>query len=534
MSFPPKWLAPLAPKVVGTFGLLALMTGCAGTTSPPDVPRPPVRAGLSFVQADRDGRWLVACRPGPLKPREGENPSPDAASSWIAASRLEPYLFWPSGPGELLDDYVSSDPSGRYLVVVQRGKLVLIDAVTGIHEDLSAKGADARDDVDSWSFSHRAASFDEEGRLVYWRRSTNEKAPPTLVVRFLDVPRKTATSMDIGKSSSTEIEIPLGHSPGPGPFRAWLDGDWVVLRPVRNGRLGPDPAEKPIAWTPRARVCTPVSMGCVLPSRIENAALVPIDGGPSVPLAEGMLVVGDELVRKSPDGALESRTAHEPDFHPRVPASCGGRLLASYHGKWLVACTAEGPERPPLRFYARGAATPVELALRVSLRDHRSLLFTDELLIPVSWLADKATDLYLDMESGRVHAFRGSLVFGFGSRRGLVRTRENDLYWFDLDQGREVLLTRLEPPRPYERDRYERTFIEGPWAFVWPYLVDLDRGSIVGTFARKNAALELSQSGRLLVRRDRSLEWKAGESLTDLFEWIAPENLTPFVPRLTP
>jgi hypothetical protein len=42
--------------------------------------------------------------------------------------------------------------------------------------------------------------------------------------------------------------------------------------------------------------------------------------------------------------------------------------------------------------------------------------------------------------------------------------------------------------------------------------------------------MELFPSGQLLVRRDRrGPEWKRSETVTDLFQWIAPENLKPFV-----
>src|SRR5262245_1579259 len=65
---------------------------------------------------------------------------------------MRPYLCVGPGPGEEIDEFVAGSPAGRHVVVIQKGRLLLVDAKGKTRVDISALGADERDHgVPFWS-----------------------------------------------------------------------------------------------------------------------------------------------------------------------------------------------------------------------------------------------------------------------------------------------------------------------------------------------------------------------------------------------
>lgn len=266
--------------------------------------------------------------------------------------KLSPYLIRSEGgPGERLDALVATEPTGRYIAAIQRGKLWIIDVETDHRTDLSALGASIVDDGDPLR-AHRVASFDASGKHVVYlgRRGSKDVA----IVRELD--------------TGNEVAI----DPGEGLlWRAELEGPWVIVEVIaedtdKNGRL-----EFPVAATSLSgRNCRAPIVSYSVRGRARGdepeTRYVRISGGTPRKLdASVVAFMGEGVVLREASGAL-LKEAPDGSRSELAPASCGGRILGIDEGRGaaLVACHGQGA---PLRAQTEskpGAATresPVEL-----------------------------------------------------------------------------------------------------------------------------------------------------------------------------
>src|SRR6185503_17740447 len=125
------------------------------------------------------------------------------------------------------DEFVAADPNGRRVAFIRSGRLIVLDLDHKEEIDLTALGADARDDPSPFG-GHRAASFDREGKLLYLKMQGDHTA---LVVRSFEGPVRVETTAKGTQYSFDELTF----DPGLGLLlRADLDeeGAWIVASVV--------------------------------------------------------------------------------------------------------------------------------------------------------------------------------------------------------------------------------------------------------------------------------------------------------------
>jgi hypothetical protein len=277
--------------------------------------------------ADQARRWAVVCQAREDTNGDGEVTVLVGNHGDMLGDDMVPYFIAIGRAEVAIDALVAASPTGSHVVFVRQGRLVLHAADTGAQEDLSALGADARDDTSVFG-GHRAASFDGAGKRLVYIRARSERA--VVVVRDL--------------STGAEVEI----DPGPGLlYRAALDehGHWVDLQVVvqdtdRSGAL-----ERPSqSTTLSGRHCRgPVASYGVYGTYGDTPErrVVLATGGTATVVPDLVRPLGTHLLRRTPDGALLLRDGSGSDTE-LAPAACHARILHGdpVRGRLLVVCAA--------------------------------------------------------------------------------------------------------------------------------------------------------------------------------------------------
>jgi hypothetical protein len=113
---------------------------------------------LVVEAADQARRWAVVCQAREDTNGDGEVTVLVGNHGDMLGDDMEPYFFAIGREEMAIDALVAASPTGSHVVFVRRGRLVLHTAATGTQQDLSALGADARDDSSVFG-SHRAADI---------------------------------------------------------------------------------------------------------------------------------------------------------------------------------------------------------------------------------------------------------------------------------------------------------------------------------------------------------------------------------------
>jgi hypothetical protein len=376
-------------------------------------------------------------------------------------------------PGEELatDGVLGADPSGRFVLVMQRGTLLLWDGKSRESVDLSALGADTRLSAESLA-SLRTLSFDATGEHLLYVRAGDSGA--RVVIRRL--------------SDGSERAL----DPGPGPiWRARFDrgGAFVVLEMLtedsnKNGK--PDfPA--PLLTAPR-----PCAAG---PGRFHTwsdrgdrpeTVLVPISGAAAIHEPDLIMPVADALLLRDSTGAL----LLERGGKKRVlePAACKGRVVHADAARelFIIGCSQKkGTGRVSLELATTAAHKSLAIELVSSELDRE--LSDSPRLVPLYPGADSAL---FDADKREVLPLQtGDSVVTTRAAHALVR-RANGLLVYDAD-------TRTEQALPGTVDKYPQILLATPFALVSPLLVNMATGTVVGQ--SKQRALALSNSGQLLL-----------------------------------
>jgi len=195
-----------------------------GDTVYPIVPAPPDNASLgtsspslAYVAA-RDRRWAVICEARQDDDGDGQIQVLTFYHGDTGGDQLKPYLVLGSGPGTEIDDIISADPTGRWVVVTANFCVNLVDTRSG--KGVPLRGADGREG-DAVLGEHRAASFSPDGKRLLYIRSNGDHS--NVVIRDLD--------------STSERII----DPGPGFLvSAAFDGTgrWIVMDVVQSDTDG--------------------------------------------------------------------------------------------------------------------------------------------------------------------------------------------------------------------------------------------------------------------------------------------------------
>lgn len=269
-----------------------------------------------------------------------------ASGAWVAlcdGAEKAARLVLGSGSGEAIDDVLAQSPSGRYLVALQGGSALLVDAMAGTRVNLSELGADVRR-VRADYAEHRTLSFDARGQYLAYLRT--QAGGSQIVVRALETGTEQVSSPGAGEV-----------------FRLKLSADarYVTFDALRedtnhNGKLDWPAPEEPAA----KNVCEKPSQlrfrSFAYQGRGDALArgVVARDTGAARDLPELVTPLGQSLLVREPDGSL--RLDQGGKRSALAPASCGGRVLFADAERGLVLATCAPPPPPVKKGHA---ASPV-------------------------------------------------------------------------------------------------------------------------------------------------------------------------------
>ncbi len=265
-------------------------------------------------EVDPAGQWMVLCQV--RKDTDGDGKVEaffDRLHGNVLGDDVEPYLVLAPGVGMRIEDFVSSDRSGRWVAIIRGDRLILINTRTKKEWDLSKTGA-LTDDVDPVFGPHSAASFDAGGKRCLYLRKNKKRV--TVVVRDL----------------VTHKDVLI--DPGPDLFhRAHIDpsGLWALVFVVdkdtdKNGTL-----ERPTYPSSLVERRCRGSVGAysTFGQRGDDATLriAPTTGGTAVSIPGLIAPIHEDLLIRQSSGALALRKRNGDEF-PIVAAPDAAVLYA--------------------------------------------------------------------------------------------------------------------------------------------------------------------------------------------------------------
>lgn len=451
---------------------------------------PPVRGPIGtpdpilVTAAGASGRWVAFCQARKDTNGDGRIGVAIGPHGDAYGDAIEPYLKVGDTPEEAIDEVVTADRTGRYLVVVQRGRLVLVDAETGARVDLSARGGDAAGNPSPLA-THGAASLDAGGTRVLYRTA----APPPKKNTASKAPKGPAARLavlDIASGKETLID------PGTGTLlRARLDGPWVVM----TVRVGGSAGHVMTTFAPR-RCRGPAASYSVFATggtEEREVRVARASGGAARAVPGFVAVAGERLLRRNASGALLLEDA-DGRSTPLVGEACAGRVLG-IHGpseRVLVACK-DGS------LSVHGAGAHETVATGRDTDDREDAPYPAAPLVHV--LDQSSPDLVVDVERGKARSFtfarttHSDGVVTMRGRRILLR-RETGLFLTDFDSNEEFAL-------PGAIEKYPATRVNGRVAYVEPLLVDMDAAALLGSTGRGVEVFAVLASGHMLATPER-------------------------------
>jgi len=414
---------------------------------------------IAYCAAERDsngdGRIEVAIKPG------GE----------LEGDALSARLLIAGKPARPIDELVLSDAQGRFVVVREAERYLLLDTRGDGAVDLTALGADLRTDVGALP-GHRALAFDHRGEhLAYLRPGAQGR---DLVLRALGSGSERVIPTSLAEIHRLEIAT--------GDRHAILHA--VVEDSNKNGRLD---WPLPPARSPRAACQGPLPrIAARYPSGDRSVkVVVPLAGGKLEPVPDLITTLGSGLVRRAPSGEIVLHDAGKATT--LASAQCSGRLLYADAPRQalLIGCTGKNSVRAEVELVAPGFRKALKVAVQPTELDAQAT--SGPRLVPVYPGADS---LLVDLETRDVHTLEaGDLVLAVWEQRALLRNRQS-LRIYDATR-------RSSQKLEGELARLPDLLENGRFVFVSPLLVDLERAEIVGKSQLR--PLALASDGRLLV-----------------------------------
>ncbi|MBK7579372.1 MAG: hypothetical protein IPI67_04115 [Myxococcales bacterium] len=470
---PPPAPAPIKPTPSASAAAASSAVVVPAPTPPPKARTPKGDVGtagpLSVEAVARDGGWVCLCQARGDTNGDGVVAASVGEAGRLEGDQLQRFFIRGAGVGEAIDDLLSYDDSGRWVVLSRAGKVVLEDTLDDKEMDLGAAGLDTRND--SLSFRHhRALAFDPAGQHLAFIRG--EGRATRVVVRTL----------------ATGAEVLL--DPGPGDlWRIEVDpsGRYVVMQVLVDDTN----KDKRISWpaplrkSPRA--CRgPVATYDAWVGRGDEPVvrLAPLTGGATESVAGFVTALPSGVVLRGAGGKLTLRAA--TGTAELSPEPCGARvvLVDTSRDQLLVACTkAKG--RPKLELVARRGRA--ELDADVAHQSQDLIQAATQRLFPL--YPGSAVKL-LDLVGKTLTPLSpGDIVLASDGSRALIR-RKGQLVVFDVDGAKtEILDAKV--------DASAEAVVSAPFVAVAPIVANLASGSVIGSFDGR--PLGLSPDGRVLV-----------------------------------
>ncbi|PTL84889.1 hypothetical protein [Vitiosangium sp. GDMCC 1.1324] len=420
-----------------------------------------------FQAAARDGRWVVACQAREDTNGDGKLEVLYGMHGDTRGDELVPYLFLEPGAGERFEDFLTADPTGRYLVVVRDGSLRLFDSYKRTDTELAAPGAFPDSNAPGTALP---VSFSPDGKR--------------LLQVVLNGPDKKASAVLIHLEDGSRQEIP--HGPDElgqavlQPDGRWVkfgvltqdsDGDGKLAWPQINTSLSPRRCRGPILSYSRYGIT----------GDKPTFVLRRVNGGPIVPADDMLVLVGNFLLKRGAQGELSAEDASGQRTE-WVPASCGARIIHvdTEHEQLLVACTAQGNalELHGARVH-QSLGLSVEPPRREDLSGEPTRLYPVTPSAPAGGAPSPLKQTLVDLETRTLHPVPvpGEVHYTDGTRVLVVQSSETSqaktLWFLDTATGEQRELGSL-PPEGYGIEA------AGNFVSILGVLVDLGTGRILG------------------------------------------------------
>lgn len=381
-----------------------------------------------------DGHWVMTCQARSDTNHDGQLETAIGPHGDPYGDELVPYFVESHGTGERVDDFLGSDASGRYVVLV-RGQALLRDTETG--RELTLGDATAVD-------------FGEDGReLAYARKQDGSWQ---IVVRTLATGDERVLDPGSGELVAFELydraRAVRVHMKRPNP-NGMVDAAYSTQH---HGRCAGHAAAS-YRWSVTHSIHEQRILSMQnTPSRLVTGSVVPFGAG---------------WLHTQSDGAVQYESLASTTPQPLVPSTC--KVGFSDQSHRIVATCRQGT-RWALRLFeadqVRALGPMARSTEPASWPFGRHLLITD---------AD-ANDTIVDVETAtrRRTPTAQRLLAIRGNKTLLQRGPELVL----LDGADERVLGRVEPYARLRGDRVglsrERLILVGSLA------VDMDRGELVG------------------------------------------------------
>ncbi len=431
-----------------------------------------------FQSAAMDGRWVVACQAredtnndGKVEVRYGHHGDP-------IGDAVAPYLFLEPGAGERLEDFLLSDKTNRYLVVVRGGSLRLLDTYTHQDTELAASGSYPESRTPG---SALPVSFSRDGKRLLLVRSGPDQKNQAVLIHLED---------------GRQQVVP--HGPGElGQARLTEEGTWAVFGVLTQDTDGDGKLTWPRLNTSlsprfcRGRVRSSSQRGFT--GDRPDFVLGRIGGGPVYKMGEVLRSLGDAVLRRDEQGALvvENAQGQRTEW---VPASCRGALLHVdvEREQLLVVCEAQGNA-----LELHGAWGHQSFGLSVEPPGYDSLEGEPTRLHPVtpapqaSGESTLPTQHVVDLEKRTVQPVPvpGWVHYTDGTRALVVQRSEQEqrLWFVDMATGEKRELGKQET---------SGLKVAGSFVHAAGLLVDMRTGQLVGPVKREVKAVDTQ--GRVL------------------------------------
>jgi hypothetical protein len=372
-----------------------------------------------------------------------------------------------------IDAFLDADPTGRWLLLVENGHTVLLDARQAQTLDLDARGADTRQDRAD-PHVRRPVAFDPLRPRVAWIERTQNKN--ALVQRDLETGAEMR--LDAGNGEVWRIDFVPGTDafvvemiPGDSTGNGRIDWPAPHATSVTDECLRRAPITRQAVWLGR---------GDTVVTRIvaPNAALREIQGFVGL--------MNDGVVQREPTGRLVLVRGSERT--PFADAKCNAWIYdaSAAYGVLLGGCTGTNPAaRTHLVLWS--LAGKRDLDLEVNPVGPTRPWLVGQRLVPVYPGRDAAV---IDVEHRSVVNLKtGDSVLATWKNRILV-LREGSLVIHDAAGAPEILLAGTVAPG-FDLLR------SGPTVVATPLVIDLETAVLRGSVSGR--PLAVTSDGRVLV-----------------------------------
>ncbi len=461
------------------------------STAAPPLP-PAVELGTAhplLVQASApDGRWVAACQARMDTDGDGEIAVHLGHHGDTYGDGLVLFLMSHKNPGgEVIDTFVSSDPSARYAAYLDSGSLLLHDFYRDEIVDLSPKVE--QDHVPT--LVHRGAAFDDDGEHILYLRARDGRE--RVVIRELHSARERELDMGTGRV-----------------WRAMFlgDGDYLGVAVVehdtnKNGKLDLPELQTSLAGGSCRGAVMSYSTG-----GYEGDAwkwqFVRIDTGA---LETREVVAWDQsgVLVSAPRGLVWLDRSGELLLVPKDRCEPDIQGVYAQGPSVLVGCGPAG--KAPLFVFDRKGGHDLGIATEIDA-EYRSKDWTAARILPLNGKQ------IVDLGTGKVHPRTYSGEQGFGENGWILETtREGVTRFRDLSTG--AITDLLGPASGYVYGHSIGHYVALRRTPV--VLIDMDARAVVGSLPAMPVAVR--EGGLALVTTDaRGREVPQGP-----LRWVRPE-----------